>query len=349
MATFTLEELARLLGGRASESPGPDITGARPLEYARERDITYVASERYLSHLDGSLAGAVLVPPDLDPGRIPFIVLSNPEAAFARLTAVYYPYPAPLGGVSPKAEICPDVVVGRNISVGPFAVIGSGSMIGDGCIIGAHVVVGQDVEIGSETRIFPNVTIYPRVKIGKRVIIHAGSVIGSDGFGYAQDVDEDGIPLATKKYHSGTVEIEDDVEIGALCAIDRALAGVTRLSKGVKVDNLVQIAHNVEIGQSTVIASQVGIAGSSSVGAFGMIGGQVGVKDHVKVGNGVVLATRVGIYRNVPDGAVMAGSVPAMPHKVFLRAQSLFKRLPEILDRIRKLERLVQDTRKENI
>lgn len=348
MTTFTLEELARLLGGQASESPGPEITGVRPLEYARNSDITYVASERYLPMLAGSSAGAAIVPPGLDPAGIPYIVLGNPEAAFARLTAVYYPYPRPVTGVSPKADIGHDVVLGREISVGPFAVIGRGSVLGDGCVIGAHVVVGEDVEIGAETRIFPNVTLYPRVKIGRRVIIHAGSVIGSDGFGYAQDVDEDGTPLASKKYHSGTVEIEDDVEIGALCAIDRALAGVTRLSKGVKVDNLVQIAHNVEIGQSTVIASQVGIAGSSSVGAFGMIGGQVGVKDHVKVGNGVVLATRVGIYRNVPDGSVMAGSVPAMPHRVFLRAQSLFKRLPEILERIRKLERLVQDNRKEN-
>jgi UDP-3-O-[3-hydroxymyristoyl] glucosamine N-acyltransferase len=348
MTTFTLEELARLLGGQASESPGPEITGVRPLEYARDTDITYVASERYLPLLSGSSAAAAIVPPGLKPAGLPFIVLGNPEAAFARLTAVYYPYPLPATDVSPKADIGPDVVLGRDISVGPFAVIGRGSVLGNGCVIGAHVVVGEDVEIGAETRIFPNVTVYARVKIGRRVIIHAGSVIGSDGFGYAQDVDEDGVPLAAKKYHSGTVEIEDDVEIGALCAVDRALAGVTRLSKGVKVDNLVQIAHNVEIGQSTVIASQVGIAGSSSVGAFGMIGGQVGVKDHVKVGNGVVLATRVGIYRNVPDGSVMAGSVPAMPHRVFLRAQSLFKRLPEILERVRKLERLVQDNRKED-
>lgn len=348
MTTFTLEELARLVGGQASESPGPVITGVRPLEYARAGDITYVASERYLPMLSGSSAGAAILRPGLDPGGLPHIVLNNPEAAFARLTAVYYPYPPPLTGVSPKADISPDVVLGKDVSVGPFSVIGRGAVLGDGCVIGAQVVIGEDVEIGADTRIFPHVTVYPRVKIGKRVIIHAGSVIGSDGFGYAQDVDDDGVPLATKKYHSGTVELEDDVEIGALCAIDRALAGVTRLAQGVKVDNLVQIAHNVEIGRSTVIASQVGIAGSSSVGAFGMIGGQVGVKDHVKVGNGVVLATRVGIYRNVPDRSVMAGSVPAMPHKIFLRAQSLFKRLPEILDRVRKLERLVQDNRKEN-
>jgi UDP-3-O-[3-hydroxymyristoyl] glucosamine N-acyltransferase len=174
-------------------------------------------------------------------------------------------------------------------------------------------------------------------------------VIGSDGFGYARDADEHGRPVAVKKFHSGTVEIEDDVEIGALCAIDRALAGVTRIGRGVKLDNLIQIAHNVSIGEGTVIASQSGIAGSSSVGSYTMIGGQVGVRDHVKVGNGVVLATRVGIYRNVADGSVMAGSVPAMPHRIFLRAQPLFKRLPEILERVRKLESLIQSDRKDEL
>jgi UDP-3-O-[3-hydroxymyristoyl] glucosamine N-acyltransferase len=211
------------------------------------------------------------------------------------------------------------------------------------------VVIGEDVEIGADSRIFPHVTIYPRVKIGRQVIIHSGTVIGSDGFGFARDTDPQGAPIAVKKYHSGTVEIGDEVEIGALCAVDRALAGVTRLGKGVKVDNLVQIAHNVHIGDGTVIAAQAGVAGSSSLGRYCLVGGQVGVKDHVAVGNGVVLATRVGIYRNVPDGSVMAGSVPAMPHKVFLRAQSLFKRLPEILERIRKLERLAQVNRKEEV
>jgi UDP-3-O-[3-hydroxymyristoyl] glucosamine N-acyltransferase len=151
-----------------------------------------------------------------------------------------------------------------------------------------------------------------------------------------------------KKYHSGTVEIEDDVEIGALCAIDRALGGATRIRKGAKIDNLVQVAHTVQIGPGTVIAGQTGIAGSSSVGGYCMIGGQVGIRDHVHVGNGVILATRTGIWRNVSDGSIMAGSIPAMPLNVFRRAQSLFKRLPEMLDRIKKLERLVQNTDRED-
>jgi UDP-3-O-[3-hydroxymyristoyl] glucosamine N-acyltransferase len=280
---------------------------------------------------------------------MPCIRSDNPEADFARLTALFWAYESPPPGISPKSEIHPEAHIARGASIGAFTVIGRGATVGDRAMIGPHVVIGEDVEVGEDSRLFPHVTVYGRVKIGKRVIIHSGTVIGSDGFGYARDVDSHGAPVAIKKYHSGSVEIEDDVEIGALCAIDRALAGVTRIGSGVKVDNLVQIAHNVQIGSGSVIASQVGIAGSSSMGKYCLVGGQVGVKDHVSVGNGVVLATRVGIYRNVPDGSVMAGSVPAMPHKIFLRAQSLFKRLPEIFERVRKLERLAEVNRKEEV
>ncbi len=347
--TYTLEELARFLGATSSETPGPTIAGARPLEYACGDDITYVAGPQFQEKLAKSSAGSVILPRDLDPRGRPHIRHDNPEAAFARLTGLFYPHPAVPAGISPKAEVHPEAHLGRDVSVGPFTVIGRGTIIGDRVILGGHVDVGEDVEIGEDTRIFPHVTVYPKVKIGKRVIIHSGAVIGSDGFGYARTVDESGLPVYIKKYHSGSVEIGDDVEIGALVAVDRALSGVTRLGRGVKLDNLVQVAHTVDIGDGTVIASQVGIAGSSTIGRYGVIGGQAGVKDHVTVGNGVVLATRVGIYRNVPDGSVMAGSIPAMPHKVFLRVQTLFKRLPEILDRIRKLERLVQSDRKENL
>jgi UDP-3-O-[3-hydroxymyristoyl] glucosamine N-acyltransferase len=347
MTTYTLEELARLVNGQASEVPGPEIRGVRPVEHAGEHDITYVSNAAFLKKLTESSAAAVLVPAELEPGERAHIRVANPEACFARLTALYYPYPEPKREISPRADVHPDARIGHNVSVGAFSVVGRGAEIGDDSVVGPHVVVGDDVRIGVGTRIFPHVTIYPGVRIGDRVIVHAGTVIGADGFGFAGDVDAEGRPICVKKYHSGTVEIGDDAEIGALCAVDRALSGVTRIGKGVKIDNLVQVAHSVEIGDGTVIAAQVGIAGSSSVGRYCMIGGQVGIKDHVSVGNGAVLTTRVGIYRNVPDGAVMAGGVPAMPHNVFLRAQSLFKRLPEMLERIRRLERLAQTDRGE--
>jgi len=348
MATFTLEHLAGVVGGEPPMVPGPDISGVRPLEFAEPGDITYVADERNLKRLPESRAGAVLVPPNQGQVPLPAIVVRNPEAAFARLTALFYPPPEQQAGVSLRADVHPDAVIGKNVSIGAFAVVERGAVIGDETVIGHHAVVGEEVRIGSGTRIYSHVTIYPRVRIGDRVIIHSGTVIGADGFGYAQDVDPQGRPVAVKKYHSGTVEIEDDAEIGALCAVDRALAGVTRVGRGAKVDNLVQIAHSVQVGEGTIIASQSGIAGSSSVGRYCMIGGQVGIRDHVAVGDGVVLATRVGIYRNVPNGSVMAGSVPAMPHSVFLRAQSLFKRLPEMLERIRKLESFMRSKGKED-
>jgi UDP-3-O-[3-hydroxymyristoyl] glucosamine N-acyltransferase len=347
MMSFTLEELARMIGGEPSVRPGPAITGVRPLEHAGSSDVTYVVSQQFLDKLPVSSAGAVILPPGLDPGEVPHIRSRNPEADYARLTAVYYPYPDETPAVSPRADVHPEASLGNGVHVGSFAVIGKDAIIGDNCVIGAHTVIGEGVSIGEGTRIFPNVSVYWGVTIGKRVIIHSGAVIGSDGFGFCRDIDEIGRPVNVKKYHRGTVEIGDDVEIGALVAIDRALSGITRIGRDVKLDNLVQVAHNVEIGDSTVIASQVGIAGSSSVGKYGLIGGQAGIRDHVAVGDGVILATRVGIYRNVPSGSIMAGSVPAMPRQVFLRAQSLFKRLPEMMDRIRKLEKYILSNRKD--
>jgi UDP-3-O-[3-hydroxymyristoyl] glucosamine N-acyltransferase len=343
----TLEEIARYLGRESSERPGPDIDGVRPLEYARARDITYIVGERFVNEFEKSLAAAVIVPPGLEPSDRPYILSTNPEADFARLTKLFYAQRAAPEGVSKKADVHPEALLGSDVSVGPFAVIGRAAVLGKGATIGAHVVIGEEVEIGEDATVFPNVVIYPGVRIGRRVIVHSGAVIGADGFGFARDADEYGLPLAVKKYHSGTVEIEDDVEIGALCAVDRALSGSTRIGKGAKLDNLVQVAHNVQIGPGTVIAGQAGIAGSSSVGAYCMIGGQAGIRDHVHVGSGVILATRTGIWRNVPDGSIMAGSIPAMPLNVFRRAQSLFKRLPEMLDRIKNLERLMQNKDRE--
>jgi UDP-3-O-[3-hydroxymyristoyl] glucosamine N-acyltransferase len=348
---LNLTEIAEFLGRQSSETPGPPISGVKPLEFAAERDVTYVAEAKFLPSFETSKAGAALVPQGMSlRGGRPFIQSTNPEADFARLTKFFYGYAnRTCPNVSENCQAHPSAKIGERVSIDPFAVIGKDCIIGSGSSIGSHTVMGEGVVIGDDTIIFPNVTIYPGVKIGSRVIIHAGAVIGSDGFGYARDIDSSGLPVNVKKFHSGSVEIEDDVEIGALTAIDRALAGVTRICRGAKIDNLVQIAHNVTIGQGTVIASQVGIAGSSSVGSFGMVGGQVGVRDHVSVGNGVILATRVGIYRNVPDGSVMAGSIPAMPHKLFLRVQSLFKRLPEMLERIRNLERIVLQKSKDRL
>lgn len=344
---YTLQYLARILGGEASQSPGPEIRGARPLELAQRTDITYVTDSRFLEKLEAGSAGAVILPLTLGDVSLPWIRVKNPEAAFARLTELFYPYESSAVGISDRADVDPDARIGNNVSIGPFCVVGRGAEIGDDSILTAHVVVGPGARIGAGARIFPHVTIYPGVTLGRRAIVHSGAVIGADGFGYARDVGPDGAPISVKKYHSGTVEVGDDVELGALCAVDRALAGVTKIGNGVKVDNLVQIAHNVHIGDGTVIAAQAGIAGSSSVGRYGMIGGQAGITDHVSVGDRVMLAAGVGVYRKVPDGSIMSGAVPAMPHKLFGRVQSVLKRLPELLDRVRRLERVVEGKSKE--
>ncbi|MFH0822960.1 MAG: UDP-3-O-(3-hydroxymyristoyl)glucosamine N-acyltransferase [Pseudomonadota bacterium] len=347
MKSFSLKELADLVGGESSECPGPAISGVRPVEFASPSDITYVINERFLEQLGGSAAGAAFVPHGLKPGRMPWIRVNNPEVAFARTTALFYSYARPDGGISPKAEVHPRAVTAEGAVIGPYAVIDRGAEIGARAVIGAHVVIGEDSRVGADSWIFPNVTVYARVTIGERVIIHSGSVIGADGFGFAAEVDERGRPSIIKKYHSGSVEIGDDCEIGANCAVDRALAGSTKLGRAVKLDNFVQVAHNVHIGDGTVIAAQVGIAGSSSLGAFCRVAGQVGITDHVAVGQGVTLATRAGVYRDVADNAVLGGAMPAMPYNVFLRVQSMIKRLPDMFDRIRKLERFVHSNQKD--
>ncbi|MGC8604223.1 MAG: UDP-3-O-(3-hydroxymyristoyl)glucosamine N-acyltransferase, partial [Desulfomonilaceae bacterium] len=292
-----LAEIAKMLGRHSSDAPGPRISGVKPLEYATRDDVTYVAGAKFMPLLKSSLAAAALVPIGMAAPDRPFIECVNPEADFARLTRLFYGYPKRENSIIAKTA-CVDAsaTIGDRVSIDAFAVIGKDSVIGSGVSIGSHTVIGEGVKIGQDSVIFPNVTVYPGSVIGSRVIIHAGAVIGADGFGYAVDTDNYGYPVNIKKFHSGLVEIQDDVEIGALTAIDRALAGATTIGRGVKIDNLVQVAHNVHIGQGTVIASQAGIAGSSSVGSFGMLGGQVGIRDHVSVGDRVILATRVGIY-----------------------------------------------------
>lgn len=347
MVSYSLEQIAGILKLDATERPGPQIYGVRPIEYAQSSDLTYVENERFLPKLATSAAGAVIMGPGLPDPSIPFLRSKTPEADFARLTAVFYKPKPPAEGVSTLAVVAPDAKIGNGVSIGHYSVVGHNCELGQNVQIGSGVVVGDDCSIGDDTVIHSNVTIYHHVSIGQRVIIHSGTVLGADGFGYAQGLDDNGVPVIIKKYHSGSVRIEDDVEIGALCAIDRALSGETRIGRSAKIDNLVQIAHNVSVGAGTVLASQVGIAGSSSVGNYCMAGGQAGIRDHVKVGNGVILATRVGVYRDVPDGAIMAGSVPAMPHKLFLRVQTAMKKLPDLLDRIRKLERLIQNDSKD--
>ena len=192
MIKLTLQQVAELVRAQASEAPGPEITGVRPIEYALENDITYVSDPRFLSKLQESRAGSVIVPPGLDAAGKPHIISANPEAAFARLTAVFYPYPEVSPGVSPRAEIGSGCSLGKDVSICPFAVLGRSVTLGDRSVVGPHVVIGDNVQVGEDTRLFPHVTVYAQVKIGSRVIVHSCTVIGSDGFGFARDKAESG-------------------------------------------------------------------------------------------------------------------------------------------------------------
>ncbi|MBM4153038.1 MAG: UDP-3-O-(3-hydroxymyristoyl)glucosamine N-acyltransferase, partial [Kiritimatiellaceae bacterium] len=262
------------------------------------------------------------------------IRVKNPDAAFAKAAMCFYvPVPAPASGVHPTAIVASDVVLGDQVSIGPYCVIESGVKIGDGTVISAQCYVGFRSVIGSQCLLYPQVSLREFVTIGNRTIIHNGTVVGSDGFGYS--VNAEGI--RTKIPQIGTVEVGDDVEIGANVAIDRARFGKTRIGNGVKIDNQVQIAHNVVVGDHAVLVAQCGIAGSSSIGSKTIVAGQAGVAGHLTIGSGVVIAASAGVSKDIPDGAYVMGS-PAMPADRMKRTHAGIMLLPKMKERIAALD-----------
>lgn len=332
-----LGAIAGIVGGKISGDAEKRITGAAPFEYASGDDITYAASPKYLRKIAETNAGAVIAPINFQTGSKNLVCVENPPAAFAKILDHLYPptkaswFGEP--GVSEKAHIGRYVKIGRDAEIAPFVVIGEGASIGDRVRIHPNTVIGDHASIGDDTEIFPNVTIAGSCMIGKRVAIHAGTVIGSDGFGYAPDGEK-----YHKIRHMGIVEIGDDVEIGSGNTIDRATFGKTVISCGVKTDNLVHIAHNVTIGENSVIVAQVGIAGSTTVGRHAVIAGQVGVSGHISIGDNVTVGPCSGVARSIPDGETVSGA-PEMPHRLWLRVQRLIPKLPELAKRISEIEK----------
>jgi len=265
--------------------------------------------------------------------------VSNPSYAFARAIEFFYPRPSFEPGISGSAAVSEKAEIGRNVSIRAFACLEDHASIGDETVISPGVFVGENSRIGRQCLIYPNVTIRENVRIGDRVIIHSGSVIGSDGFGYVLEKGEH-----YKIPQVGGVIIEDDVEIGSNVSIDRATLGNTVIRKGTKIDNLVQIAHNVTIGEKSLIVSQVGIAGSTEIGSFVTLAGQVGVADHTSVDAGTIIGAQSGISGHIAKG-IYSGS-PAIPHKNWLRAQALFARLPEMQKRLKELEEKIEKLEK---
>jgi UDP-3-O-[3-hydroxymyristoyl] glucosamine N-acyltransferase len=259
--------------------------------------------------------------------------VNNPHVAFAKVLELFYPASRAKTGISSKACIGENFVCGKNVSIAPFVVIQNSVTFGDAVTVHPNVVIGDNVVIGSNVLIYPNVTILERCIIGSRVTIHAGTVIGSDGFGFAPDGQQ-----YLKIPHIGIVQIDDDVEIGACNTIDRATLGKTWIRQGVKTDNLVQIGHNVTVGENTVLVSQVGISGSVTIGRHAVLAGQAGVSGHLTIGDGVTIGPQSGIAKSIPKGETVSGS-PEMPHRLWLKVQRIIPRLPELKRRILEIEK----------
>lgn len=328
---MNIKEFAELVNGEIIGDPHRTITGVSGVREAKEGDITFISSPQYIRYLAGTKASCVIVKDPVPDLTIPQVKVPNPHFAFAKALEYFYPMSTPVAGVSKSAFVAASASVGDNVSIYPFAYIADHAVVGNGSVIMPGAFIGEHTKVGMECLIFPNVTIREGVSIGDRVIIHSGTVIGSDGFGYVFENGEH-----YKIPQVGGVVIEDNVEIGSNVSVDRATIGNTIIRKGTKIDNLVQIAHNVTIGQKALIISQVGIAGSSDIGDFVVLGGQAGIADHTTIAAGTMLAAQAGIKGNLEKG-IYAGS-PAIPHATWLRAQALFGRLPELNRKIRELE-----------
>lgn len=329
----TLSEIARQVGGEVRGNPDTEITGAAPFDQATEEQITLAAGARFLKRLGETRAGAVIVPFDCKETTRTTLAAGNPALAFAKAIEIFHPAPEPQEHVHPTAHVGDGVRKGRRVFIGPSAVIGDRVVMGDRVRIHPGVVIEPDVVIGDDVEIWPNVTIRSRCRIGSRVVIHPGTVIGGDGFGFSPDGNR-----YHKIPHTGIVQIDDDVEIGALNAIDRATFGKTWIQRGVKTDNLVHVAHNVIVGEDTLLVAQVGIAGSAVIGRHAILAGQAGVTGHLTIGNNAVIGPQAGVGRSVPDGEVVSGS-PEMPHKLWLRVQRIIPGLPDIKKKLAELEK----------
>ena len=323
--TKTLAELAEMVDGKLSGNPETVIHGLSDLDSADPGEISFLVKTAGHDKLKGSRASAFIVPKSLEYDDKPLIRVANPYLAAAHIQNFFESKPFEATGVSPKADIGKDCDIPAEISIGSFVCIGNRVKLGKRSTIHPGVVIGDDVIIGEDCLLYPNVTVYHSCTIGSRVIIHSGTVVGSDGFGFATD--ETGSHI--KRPHVGTVQIDDDVEIGANVCIDRATFGKTHIMSGTKMDNLIQIGHNVKIGENSLIVAQVGIAGSASLGKNVVLGGQSAVKGHIHLDDGVMVAGKSGVHSSVPKGSIVSG-YPAIPHKDWLKACAIFAKLPKV-------------------
>lgn len=337
---MTLAELAALIGGELIGDGAVDVNGVspvEPVEHIKPGHITLAENEQYFLKAQTSNASAIVVSFDAPAATKPLIRVKKTTLALAKLLAIFYPIARPLGGVHPSAFVGADVTLGAGVHIGPNAVVKDGSSIGDRTVVDAGAVIGERVRVGADCFIHSHATLYRDIDLGNRVVVHSGTVIGSDGFGYAQEG-----TARVKIPQVGTVVIEDDVEIGANVAIDRSTLGATVIKRGTKIDNLVQIAHNVVIGQHSVVCGLVGISGSVTIGDNVTLAGQVGLADHVNVGPNATIGAQSGVTKDLEGGHYYLGS-PAVPIGQASRQYAVIANLPELSRRIRELEKLVEE------
>jgi UDP-3-O-[3-hydroxymyristoyl] glucosamine N-acyltransferase len=331
--THTLGELAAFLGGELQGPADLSIEGLAALDQATPREITFITQGRFARLANQSRAAAFIVSKEYAGLARPLIIVPHPYLAYARIAALFAPARPRWLGISDQACLGRDLTLGREVSIAPLVFIGDRVRLDDGVTVLPGCFLGDEVHVGAGTLIYPNVTILERCQIGRRCIIHSGTVIGADGFGFIPT------PAGNEKIPQlGTVVIEDEVEIGANCAIDRGALGETRIGRGVKVDNLVHLAHNVTVGEHSLLVAQVGVSGSTKLGRRVVLAGQVGLVGHIELGDGVRVGAQSGVNHSVPAGQDVSGS-PAFPHKQWLQSMVHIPKLPDLYRRLKRVEK----------
>lgn len=338
---FTAKQIAQLVDGRIEGDENATVHTFAKIEESTPGAISFLANPKYIHYIYDTASTIVLLDEGLKldhPVTPTLIRVKDARDGVARLLQIYDSMKPKKTGIDSLAFISPTAKIGKDTYIGAFAYIGDGAEIGDGTQIYPHAYVGEEAKIGDEAILYPNATVYHHCRVGNRVILHAGCVIGADGFGFAPNP-------ATDSYDKipqiGIVTIEDDVEIGANTCVDRSTMGSTFIRKGVKLDNLIQIAHNTDIGENTVMSAQVGVAGSTKVGQWCMFGGQVGIAGHITIGNKVFLGAQSGVPGSLKDNQQLIGT-PPMEQKPYFKSQAIFRRLPDIYKELNELKKEVE-------
>ncbi|MCG8688960.1 MAG: UDP-3-O-(3-hydroxymyristoyl)glucosamine N-acyltransferase [Desulfobacterales bacterium] len=332
----TAQQIAEMINAQVYGDQGVEISGASSFDDAGPKDLTFAVDHSYLSRLSQCSAGLVIVPSDYIPSdqcNTPLLKSDNPKLSFFKVVEYLFPKEQLCEFIHPSAVIGPNCLIGEGTRIDANATIEKNTVIGDHVHIMANAYIGADCQIGDHSEIKPNATLMEKSRLGKNVIIHSGAVIGSDGYGFTQDNGNH-----AKIVHTGYVEIGNDVEIGACTTIDRGTLGITRIGNGVKTDNLVHIAHNVKIGDNTLVVGQVGIAGSTQIGKNVILAGKAGISGHLKIGDGAIVGPYAGVSKDVPANEIVSG-IPHMPHKTWLKVANIISRLPGMRTKLLSLEK----------